>query len=151
MATARDVMAAGFGLASFAQVWSSNSLALNLFGGSGLLPGALAERMSNRIRTGCRVQRVETGPRSVRIFWSEGSAERMVEARTAIVAAPADQARAMLRGIPEDTAAALGQISYGQFVTAAILTSERSAMPWDDAYAIATPGRAFSIFFNTAH
>jgi hypothetical protein len=34
-------------------------------------------------------------------------------------------------------------------VVAELLTGERSAVPWDDIYAMVTPGLAFNMFFNT--
>ena len=40
---------------------------------------------------------------------------------------------------------------YGAFVSVAVETRETSAMPWDDVYAMATPGRAFDMFTNQAH
>jgi oxygen-dependent protoporphyrinogen oxidase len=33
----------------------------------------------------------------------------------------------------------------------AFKTNEQGTMPWDDVYAIATPGRSFSMLFNTAN
>jgi oxygen-dependent protoporphyrinogen oxidase len=39
----------------------------------------------------------------------------------------------------------------GAFLTVAIATNERTAMPWDDVYAMATPGRVFDMFTNQAH
>ena len=39
---------------------------------------------------------------------------------------------------------------YGPYVSAAFLTNETEPQPWDHCYAIATPKRAFNVFFNTS-
>ena len=41
-------------------------------------------------------------------------------------------------------------MTYGAFLSVAVETSETRAMPWDDVYAIATPGRVFDMFTNQA-
>ena len=51
----------------------------------------------------------------------------------------------------EQTAAALAQLTYGAFLSVAVETSETTAMPYDDVYAMATPGRVFDMFTNQAH
>ena len=51
----------------------------------------------------------------------------------------------------EHAAAALEQMTYGAFLSVAVETSETAPMPWDDVYAMATPGRAFDMFTNQAH
>lgn len=40
---------------------------------------------------------------------------------------------------------------YGPYVVGSLLTSERSAMPWDHIYAMVTAGRSFNMFFNSAN
>jgi len=67
-----------------------------------------------------------------------------------IVATPASVARDIIDDLPAGIADGLNAIRYGPYVVAAILTAEQSAMPWDDIYAMVTPGRAFNMFFNTA-
>jgi oxygen-dependent protoporphyrinogen oxidase len=54
-------------------------------------------------------------------------------------------------GLPAATAAALEAVPYGPYVVGAFLTGERTTMPWDDLYALATPKRSFSMLFNTAN
>jgi len=56
----------------------------------------------------------------------------------------------MIYDLPPATANALSGIRYGAFLSAAVLTSETSAMPWDRNYAISTPRRSFSVVFNQA-
>ena len=53
--------------------------------------------------------------------------------------------------LPDDTKHALGEIHYGPSIVGGILTKETRPMPWDDLYAIATPGRAFDFIFNHAN
>ena len=77
--------------------------------------------------------------------------EREIRARSAVVAAPAYAARSMIHDLPADTAAALEVIPYGPYVVGAVLTDEKTSMPWDDIYALATPKRSFSMLFNTAN
>jgi oxygen-dependent protoporphyrinogen oxidase len=45
---------------------------------------------------------------------------------------------------------ALGAIRYGAFLSMALLTRETGPMPWDNTYALSTPGRSFSVLFNQA-
>jgi hypothetical protein len=59
-------------------------------------------------------------------------------------------ALAVIKDLPRPVADGLGAVLYGPYVVAALLTRERSAMPWDDIYAMVTPGLAFNMFFNTA-
>ncbi len=51
----------------------------------------------------------------------------------------------------EPAAAALAQLTYGAFVSVAVETSETTPMPYDDVYAMATPGRVVDMFTNQAH
>ena len=68
-----------------------------------------------------------------------------------IVAAPAPQAASLVAPVAERAAAALSQLTYGAFLVVAVETCETASMPYDDVYAIATPGRVFDMFTNQAH
>lgn len=68
-----------------------------------------------------------------------------------VVATPAFVAREIIRGLPDETAAALASVRYGPYVVGSFLTGERDPMPWDDIYALATPTKSFSMLFNTAN
>ena len=68
-----------------------------------------------------------------------------------IVAAPAPFAAPLVAPVAGEAAAALEQLTYGAFLSVAVETSETAAMPWDDVYAMATPGRVFDMFTNQAH
>ena len=68
-----------------------------------------------------------------------------------IVAAQAPHAAPLVAPVAEQAAAALAQLTYGAFLSVAVETSETAAMPYDDVYAMATPGRVFDMFTNQAH
>ena len=145
-----DEMAAGYALRSFTNVWSRHSPGCNLVGGSSGLPEALARRIGDRFLLGAEVSAVEARDEVVTVTCGIGSTARIVRARSAIVATPAFVTKRILRNLPSATADALGAIRYGAFLSAAVLTDENSAMPWDRNYAISTPSRAFSVVFNQA-
>jgi protoporphyrinogen/coproporphyrinogen III oxidase len=68
-----------------------------------------------------------------------------------IVAAQAPNAAPLVAPVAERAAVALSQLTYGAFVSLAVQTCETRAMPYDDVYAMATPGRVFDMFTNQAH
>ena len=103
------------------------------------------------MRTGARVTAVWREGQGVGVRYVEEAQEREIRARSAVVAAPAYAARSMIHDLPADTAAALEAIPYGPYVVGAILTGEKTSMPWDNVYALATPKRSFSMLFNTAN
>jgi len=74
-----------------------------------------------------------------------------IRARHVIVAAQAPYAAPLVAAVAERAAAALAQLSYGAFLSVAVETSETTTMPYDDVYAVATPGRVFDMFTNQAH
>lgn len=143
-------MAAGYGLTSFGQVWSKHSFGRNLTGGSSRLPEAIATALGERLELGAAVSRVKADGDHVVIDYIKDGELRQVRSRHVIVATQADVAQRILAGIPADTADALGQIRYGAFLSVAVLTKETGPMPWDNNYAIATPGLSFGVFFNQA-
>jgi oxygen-dependent protoporphyrinogen oxidase len=143
-------MAAGYGLTSFGQVWSKYSFGRNLFGGSARLPQAIAEVLRDRLQLGAKVRRIEQHSDYVAIDYHQNGVDRRALARHVIVATQANVAREIIADLPAETADALGRIRYGAFLSAAVLTDETSPMPWDNTYAIATPGLSFSVFFNQA-
>jgi len=144
-----DRLSAGCGIGLFALVWGGKGslIARNLLGGSGQLPAALGRELGERARTGCRVHGVH--PAGAELVVECGGEE--IRARQVIVAAQAPYAAPLVAPMAEQAAAALAQITYGAFLTVAVETTETTAMPYDDVYAIATPGRAFDMFTNQAH
>ena len=151
-AAAPREISAGCGAALFALVWGSEqTLARNLIGGSALLPLALARHLGPRVITGAVVDEIVPDSMGIRIRLTLSGRPQEVSARYVIVATPAYVTHRIVRGLPADTADALARIPYGPFVCGAILTGERGPMPWDDVYAIATPGKTFNMLFNHAN
>jgi len=144
-----DELSAGCGIALFALVWGGKSslIARNLLGGTGQLPAALGRELGDRARTGCEVHAIRPDGADLVL----DTAHDEIRARHVIVAVPAPHAAPLVAPIAERAAGALGELSYGAFLSVAVETSETTAMPYDDVYAIATPGRAFDMFTNQAH
>ena len=144
-----DELSAGCGIGLFALVWGGKGslIARNLLGGTGRLPAAIGRELGARARTGCRAHAVRPDGAELVVE----TAEEEVRARHVIVAAQAPHAAPLVAPIAARAADALGRLTYGAFVTVAVETSEAAAMPYDDVYAIATPGRAFDMFTNQAH
>jgi protoporphyrinogen/coproporphyrinogen III oxidase len=144
-----DELSAGAGIGLFALVWGGKGslIARNLLGGSGQLPAALGRALGDRARTRCRVEAVQ--PEGADLVVRYGGEE--IRARHVIVAAQAPYAAPLVAPVAEQAAAALSQLTYGAFLSVAVETSEPTAMPYDDVYAIATPGRVFDLFTNQAH
>ena len=144
-----DELSAGCGIGLFALVWGGKGslIARNLLGGSGRLPAAIGAELGERARTRCRVHDVR--PESSSLVVSHDGGE--LTARHVIVAAPAPRAAPLVAPVAEPAAAALARLTYGPFVSVAVETSETAPMPYDDVYAMATPGRVFDMFTNQAH
>jgi protoporphyrinogen/coproporphyrinogen III oxidase len=140
-----DQLSAGCGIGLFALVWGGKGslIARNLLGGTGRLPEALGAALGDRVRVGARVGAIEADGD---VLVVDGERTRHV-----IVAAQAPHAAPLVAPVAPAAAAALAQLTYGAFLTVAIETNERTAMPWDGVYAMATPGRAFDMFTNQAH
>ncbi len=145
-----DELSAGCGIGLFGLVWGGRSslIARNLVGGSGQLPAALGRELGDRARTGCRVDAIRPDGSELVVEVRGGED---VRAREVVVAAPAPQAAPLVAPVAERAAAALAELTYGAFLSVAVETSETTAMPYDDTYAMATPGRAFDMFTNQAH
>jgi len=142
-------LSAGCGVGLFALVWggSRSLIARNLIGGAGRLPAALGAALGPRARTGWEVTALE--PEGDELIVRCGT--EAVRARHVIVAVPAPLAAPLVAPLAGHAAAALGELTYGPFLSVAVETSEAAAMPWDGVYAMATPGRAFDMFTNQAH
>jgi oxygen-dependent protoporphyrinogen oxidase len=144
-----DELAAGAGIGLFALVWAGRGslIARNLRGGTGQLPAALGRELGQRARTRSPVDAVR--PDGSDLVVSVGGEE--IRARQLIMAANAPYAAPLVAPIAERAADALAKLTYGAFLSVAIETGETTAMPYDDVYAIATPGRVFDMFTNQAH
>ena len=143
-----EQVSAGYGIGYFQLVWDrKGGLTRNVLGGSARLPGAIADALAGRVRTGARVERVIAEAHGVTV---ECGGEP-IRARFAVVATPAFTAREILEGIPAETSEALGRVAYGPYVVGALLTDEPGPMPYDGIYALATPKTSFNMLFNTAN
>jgi oxygen-dependent protoporphyrinogen oxidase len=145
-----DEMSAGHGLRSFADVWIKGAPGRNLIGGSSLLPAALASELGNKLRLGRQVVQLRRETGGVVVSFRFKGVTSAIAAKAAIVATPAFVTEQIMTDLPAATRSALGRVRYGPFLTAAVLTDETTAMPWDRVYAISTPGRSFSVLFNMA-
>jgi oxygen-dependent protoporphyrinogen oxidase len=143
-----DQIAAGCMVGLFAHVWSAGGVVLgfNLRTGPSSLPEELARRLGDAVVTGARVTDVARDADGVRVRYGDEE----IQARCAIVAAPAPVARSIVSDLPAETAAALDKIVYGPFVVGGILTGETSPMPWDDIYSVLTVEKSFNMLFNHA-
>jgi protoporphyrinogen/coproporphyrinogen III oxidase len=142
-------LSAGCGIALFALVWGGKGslIARNLPGGSGELPAALGRELGERARTGCRVHAIQPDGAHLIVHHSGGE----VRARHVIMAVQAPYAAPLVSPLAQQTAEALSQLTYGAFLNVAVETSETTTMPYDDVYAMATPGRVFDMFTNQAN
>jgi oxygen-dependent protoporphyrinogen oxidase len=144
-----DELSAGCGIGLFALVWGGKGslIARNLLGGSGNLPAALSRELGERVRTGCRAHSIRADGADLVVHHDGGE----TCARHVIVAAQAPHAAPLVAPVSEGAAASLSQLTYGAFLTVAVETCETTSMPYDDVYAMATPGRVFDMFTNQAH
>jgi oxygen-dependent protoporphyrinogen oxidase len=144
-----DELSAGCGIGLFALVWGGKRslIARNLLGGTGQLPAAMGRELGDRARTGSTVHAVR--PDGADLLVDADGEE--IRARQVIVAAQAPHAAPLVGLVADQAADALAALTYGAFLSVAVETSETTAMPYDDVYAIATPGRAFDMFTNQAH
>ena len=142
-------LSAGCGIGLFALVWGGKGslIARNLVGGTGQLPAAMGRELGDRARTGAHVDAIR--PDGAELVVRHGDEE--IRARQVIVAAQAPHAAPLVAPIADQAASALARLTYGAFLSVAVETSETAAMPYDDVYAMATPGRVFDMFTNQAH
>ena len=141
-----DELAAGYGIGYFHLVWNrGEGLSRNIIGGSGVIIDALSRSAGDRARVGTHVTRVETTSDGVRIGYTVDGEQRELSARAAIVATPAYVTREIVKGLPDDTAAALAQKSRatrrrraGLTFIAAGSKAAGEAAPASDDHAMAT-------------
>jgi protoporphyrinogen/coproporphyrinogen III oxidase len=146
-------LSAGCGIGLFALVWGGKGslIARNVLGGAGRLPEAIGRELGARARTGCRVTSVRPDGDELILDYLAGGTPRQVRARHVIMAAQAPFAAPLVASVAPEAASALGQMTYGAFLSVAVETREETAMPWDGVYAMATPGRVFDMFTNQGH
>jgi oxygen-dependent protoporphyrinogen oxidase len=144
---------AGVGASLFASVWGGKKAfaTLNLKGGSSMLPLAVGRALGKRVMYGAEVIEVKPVGDRVRVRYRDAQGGGEIVARQVIVAVPAFVALRVVGDLPADVATTLANVTYGPFVSMAVLTTERGRMPWDGIYALTTPGLAFNMFFNHAN
>ncbi len=147
-----EELSAGCGVALFAKVWAGKDSLdrRNLLGGSGRLPEELSKRLGDRVRVGAEAIGLRVDDGLAEVAYRQRGTTQTARARHVVLAIPGRQASLLLAAVAPAAASALGKLAYGAFLSMAILTGEAGAMPWDEVYAMATPGRAFDMFFNHA-
>lgn len=148
-----DQLSASAGILLFAGNWAgkASGAPVNLRGGSGRLGEAVRQRLGDRVVLGAKVVSVEPDGDRALVHYDTDDGRFSVSARHVIVATPAPVARTIVHGLPREVERSLESVSYQPFVSMAILTNESAPMPWDDLYAILTPGMAFNMLFNHAN
>lgn len=145
-------VAAGYGVGYFHLVWNrGEGLSRNLIGGPSTFTEKLAADLGPRVMLRSRVEEVAPNGDGVHVRYVHDGEPREVHARFAVVATPAYVTRTIVRGLPEETDRALGEIVYGPYVVAAFLTGETSPMPYDHIYAMAVAKKSFNMLFNMAN
>ena len=119
-------------------------------GGNQTLVEALAADLGDRLRLGCPVRAITWTPDDVVVRYESADGPVTLTAKRAIVAVPADHARAMMPSLPAHQRAALEAIDYGRYVVVGVFTTEQGKQRWDDFYAVSTPELAFQMVFNHA-
>jgi oxygen-dependent protoporphyrinogen oxidase len=144
-----EQVSAGAGVGYFRLVWDrKGGLSRNILGGSATLTEAIRAELGARVRTGSEVQEVIRDHGGIVVRYRSGAGSGELRARHCVITTPAPITARIAPDLEAETAAALRQVRYGPFVSAAFLTDEVGPAPWDPCYAIATPSRSFNIFFN---
>ncbi len=145
-------VAAGYGIGYFHLVWDrSGGLSRGIVGGPTRLIEALAAPLGSRLALSTVVESVSHDADGVTIAFRDADGPHEIRARAAIIATPSFVTRQIVRTLPSDVAAALDAVTYGPYVVGSILTDEQGPARWDSIYAIATPGRSFSMLFNSSN
>jgi oxygen-dependent protoporphyrinogen oxidase len=144
-----EQISAGAGVGYFNLVWDRKAvLSRNIVGGSSVLTETLHTELKPRVMLGAEVSEVVSDHDGVVVSYKRNGRVEQLRARHCVLATPAPISLRLGVDLPTDTRTALGQVAYGPYVSAAFLTNETTRAPWDRCYAIATPNRAFNIFFN---
>jgi oxygen-dependent protoporphyrinogen oxidase len=144
-----DEISAGAGIGYFSLVWNiGQGLNRNIVGGPSTLTQGLATALGDRVQLGAEVDEIVHTKRSVVVRYRQDGVDREVEGRCVVLATPATVSHRVAVDLPRDVRDALGKVIYGPYVSAAFLTDESTPQPWDAAYGIATPKRAFNIVLN---
>lgn len=147
-----DQISAGAGVGYFNLVWNIGAgLAHSIAGGPSTLTEGIAGALGDPVQLGATVHEVVHRNDSVVVRYRQAGAEQEVEARCVVLATPASVSHRVGVDLDQDVRDALSQVKYGPFVSAAFLTDETEPQPWDDTYAVATPGRSFTVVLNMSN
>lgn len=146
-------LSAGAGILCFAGNWAGKASGspVNLLGGSGRIGEAFRRRLGDRVILGATATSVELDGEGALVRYSTAEGLCTIQAQHVIVATPASVARSIVPDLPREVKESLASVTYGPFVSMAVLTNETRPMPWDDLYAILTPGMSFNMLFNHAN
>jgi len=147
-----DEIAAGAGVGYFSLVWNIGAgLGRNIAGGPATITETIAAALGDKVQLGASVVEVVNRDSSVVVRYTQDGEDREVEARSVVLATPATVSHRVAVDLPAQTRDALSKVVYGPYVSAAFLTNETTRQRWDDAYAIATPKRAFNVLLNMSN
>lgn len=119
-------------------------------GGNEEIVKALVGSLGSVVRLGSRVTDVTWDDSGVEVQYEDASGTRTIAAQQAVVATETDTAVSMLRDLDDARRESLSAIRYGRYMLAGVFTNEVGPQPWDDLYAIATPGLSFQVIYNHA-
>jgi oxygen-dependent protoporphyrinogen oxidase len=144
-----EQVSAGAGVGYFHLVWDrKGGLSRNIVGGSSILPETLRAELGPRVLLDAEVSAMASNADGVSVSYDHAGRTETLRGRHCVLATPAPISRRLGLDLPGETRSALERVVYGPYVSAAFLTDETQPAPWDGCYAIATPKRAFNIFFN---
>lgn len=117
-------------------------------GGNQTLTELLAAELAGRLRLGAEVTEVTWNDDGVVAEYTDRDGCVRVHAKRAVIATPADRARAILPQLDDAQSEALAAISYGRYVIVGFFTTETGKQRWDDFFGISTPHESFQMIFN---
>lgn len=123
----------------------------SVVGGTEHLVEGLAASIHGTIRVGARVTSVREEAERIHVEYVANGQSESVEAAACVITAPAPIANNIAFGLPDWKRQALASVHYSPYVVAGIFTTESTAMPWDNIYALAAPDSSFCMFFNAAN
>ncbi|MEN0136690.1 MAG: NAD(P)/FAD-dependent oxidoreductase [Rhodococcus sp. (in: high G+C Gram-positive bacteria)] len=147
-----EQVSAGAGVGYFHLVWDrSGGLCRNIVGGPSTLTETIGAGLGESARIGAEVTEVIHGKNHVIVRYRHDGKDHEAKARYAVLATTAPVTSKIAPDLETDVRDALSKIVYGPYVSAAFLTNETTPQRWDSSYAIATPKRAFNVFFNMSN
>lgn len=147
-----EQVSAGAGIGYFHLVWNrTGGLSRHIVGGPSTLTETIGSSLGESAKLGADVHEVIQSKDHVIVRYRHHGSDYEVKARYAVLATTAPIAYQIAPDLEPDVRDALRTIEYGSYVSAAFLTKETERQVWDSSYAIATPKRAFNVFFNMSN